>query len=221
MMSDFPEGFEPERVLYSGAESKIWLGTWMDRRIVLKQRLPKAYRNGELDEGLRISRTTGEALSLHECKLAGVRAPYVYYVNPKTGTILMSYVEGPTLTELLRKGNGSWVRPAGSSVGKLHTQGISHGDLTPSNLLVSGDEVVLLDFGLSERTNDIERFAEDLNVMIGALKSLVGERWEYLWEEFESGYLEEGSPRCRETIERLKLVQGRGRYRRKEDRRSR
>jgi len=221
MRSDFPEGFEPESVLYSGAESKIWLGAWMGRRVVLKQRLPKAYRNTELDEGLRISRTVGEALSLHECKQAGVRAPYVYYLNPKTGSMLMSYVEGPTLTELLRKGDSSWVRPAGLAVGKLHTQGISHGDLTTSNLLVSGGEVVLLDFGLSERTNDVERFAEDLNVMMGALKSLMGEEWESLWREFESGYLEEGSPGCRETIERLKLVLGRGRYRRKEERRSR
>ncbi|HYA22472.1 MAG TPA: KEOPS complex kinase/ATPase Bud32 [Thermoproteota archaeon] len=221
MRSDFPEGFEPERALYSGAESKIWLGTWMGRRVVLKHRLPKAYRNEELDEGLRVSRTVGEALSLHECKLAGVRAPYIYHVNPKTGTILMSYVEGPTLTERLRKGDSSWVRPAGSSVGKLHAQGISHGDLTPSNLLVSRDEVVLLDFGLSERTNDIEKFAEDLNVMMGALRSLVGERWGPLWREFESGYLEEGSPKCRETVERLKLIMSRGRYRRREDRRSR
>ncbi len=221
MRSDFPEGFEPERSLYSGAESEIWLGTWMGRRVVLKQRLPKAYRNEELDEGLRVSRTVGEAMSLYECKLAGVRSPYIFHIDPKIGTILMSYVEGPTLTELLRKGDASWVRQAGLAVGKLHTHGISHGDLTPSNLLVSQDEVVLLDFGLSERTNDIEKFAEDLNVMMGALKSLVGERWGSLWAEFESGYLGEGSTKCRETIERLKLIMGRGRYRRREDRRSR
>jgi len=212
MRSNFPEGFEPERLLYSGAESNIWLGTWMGRRTVLKHRLPKGYREEAIDEGLRESRTIREALSLHECKGAGVRAPYVYHVNPSQGTILMSYVEGETLTNSLRRSEPHWARSAGVSVGKLHAQGISHGDLTPSNVLISGGEIVLLDFGLSERTDDAEKFAEDLNVMRGAIESLVGHRWSVIWKEFESGYLEGSSSLGKGIVERLKLVRERGRY---------
>lgn len=221
MRSGFPEGFEPERMLYSGAESQIWLGQWMERRAVLKLRAPKGYRNAQLDETLRKSRTAGEALSLYECKRGGVRAPYVYHVNPNGGSIVMSYVKGRTLTDLLRSGDFKHARQAGVLIGRLHAQGISHGDLTPSNLLVSDGEVVLLDFGLSERTGDVEKLAEDLNVMVGALQSLVGEKWTKVWEDFESGYLESGSPSCAAALERLKQVRGRGRYRRKSERRSR
>ena len=221
MRSSFPEGFQPERLLYSGAESEIWLGTWMNRRAVLKQRLPKGYRNEELDGELRRSRTLREALSLHECKAAGVRAPYVYHVSPKTSSILMSHIDGKTLTESLREREREWLRPAGESVGKLHAEGLSHGDLTPSNLLIRGGGIVLVDFGLSERTNDVEKFAEDLNVMMGALRSLIGEGWESYWEEFESGYLGVSSPVCRDAVERLKLVRARGRYRRRSERRPR
>jgi len=221
MRSSFPEGFEPERMLYSGAESQIWLGRWMERRAVLKLRAPKRYRDAQLDDALRRSRTAAESISLHECKRAGVRAPHVYHVNAKDGVMLMSYVEGRTLTDLLRSGDFSWARSAGASIGRLHAQGISHGDLTPSNLLVSDGDLVLLDFGLSERTGDVEKFAEDLNVMLGSLQSLVGERWTSAWAEFESGYLESGSSACAAAVERLKQVRGRGRYRRKSERRYR
>lgn len=72
--------------------------------------------------------------------------------------IEMEYFPSQTLARLLDEGQGfvtSYDRVLGiykqvlAGVAHLHTLGISHGDIKPQNILVSGDRVKLTDFGCS------------------------------------------------------------------------
>jgi N6-L-threonylcarbamoyladenine synthase/protein kinase Bud32 len=98
-------------------------------------------------------------------------------------------------------------------VGMLHTAGIMHGDLTTSNLILrAGDgKCVLIDFGLSQITQEIEQRGVDLHVFFQTLKSTSPDRAELLQAAFISGYTEtfEGAA---EVIGREHEIELRGRY---------
>ena len=51
---------------------------------------------------------------------------------------------------------------------RLHEIGISHGDLTTHNVMVSEDNLHLIDFGLSRQSPELEHFGLDLQVLRGA-----------------------------------------------------
>ena len=214
-MSKFPEGFEPARSLYVGAEAEIWLGRWMDMVVVAQIRRSKGYRPKQLDERMIESRTIREANLIHEAKSAGIPTPFIYHVNPVTGAIIMSYIYGTPLKELLMSKHEPVLKRAGIMAGRLHEAHISHGDLTPSNMIVRDGEVVLLDFGLGEKTSELEKFAEDLNVMKRSLDSSFGEHSSTYWNEFEEGYVECGGDFAKSVLERLDEVWARGRYKRR------
>src|SRR5436190_3942762 len=70
--------------------------------------------------------------------------------------IVMQYVQGITLADLIRKGPVSrkhlfdLIRQIVSAVGQAHSQGIIHRDLKPQNIMVTPNgQVKLLDFGLA------------------------------------------------------------------------
>lgn len=215
-MSRFPEGFEPDRSLYLGAEAEIWLGTWMDLLVVAKIRRSKGYRLEQLNQRLIGSRTAKEANLMHEAKLAGIPTPVIYHVNPVTGVIIMSFVEGVPLKEILSAERESIVQKAGTMVSRLHKASISHGDLTPSNILVQEENMIFLDFGLGEKTSETEKLAEDLNVMKLALDSMFGELGKSHWQRFVHGYVEGGGDQSRSVLRRLEEIGARGRYRRRD-----
>ena len=47
----------------------------------------------------------------------------------------------------------------GQIVGVLHKNGVMHGDLTTSNFIISQKGLVILDFGLSQKTDKIDDYA--------------------------------------------------------------
>ena len=98
-------------------------------------------------------------------------------------------------------------------VGKLHTAGIMHGDLTTSNLILrkSDGRCVLIDFGLSQVTTEIEQRGVDIHVFFQTLESTAPERAESLKAAFITGYTEtfEGAD---DVIHREHEIGLRGRY---------
>ena len=88
----------------------------------------------------------------------------------------MEWIEGPSIRTWLEDHTGEAgvtevMRQIGQSVGKLHESNVVHGDLTTSNLILRGKEVVLIDFGLGSVSHSEEDMAVDLYVLERAFVS--------------------------------------------------
>ena len=119
----------------------------------------------------------------------------------------MERIDGPMLKLDLTQAH---VYDAGRIVGKLHTAGIIHGDLTTSNFIVRDGKCVLIDFGLSYISSEIESRGVDLHVFFQTLESTAPDHDE-LRKEFCEGYMEtfEESDEVFDRVEEIRL---RGRY---------
>ena len=140
-------------------------GAYLGKPVLVKDRVPKPYRTKELDEKIRRERTKQEVVLLHRAKFAGVKTPVVYQVDRAGTRIFMELVHAPRLKDALNAKNVGLCRKVGRLVGKLHAQGLVHGDLTTSNILLMGeDELVFIDFGLGYFSERVEDQAVDLLV---------------------------------------------------------
>jgi N6-L-threonylcarbamoyladenine synthase/protein kinase Bud32 len=184
-----------------GAEAVVTIG----KGSVTKQRLSKRYRIRSLDARLIAERTRAEARIISLARRSGVPTPILRDVTGDT--LVMERVMGPLLKEVLTTEN---VREAGRMVGRLHTSGIIHGDLTTSNIIVRNGSCVLIDFGLSLVSSEIEARGVDLHVFFQTLESTtVNHR--ALEEAFIEGYGAE-FPGSAEVLEREQEIEHRGRY---------
>ena len=173
-----------------------------------KRRVSKRYRVPALDRRLITERTRAEARLIAAARKAGVPTPVMSDIT--SDTIRMEFVDGTLLTNNL---SDTTVREAGRMVGKLHTAGIMHGDLTTSNLILrkSDGQCVLIDFGLSQVTTEIEQRGVDIHVLFQTLESTAPDRADALKTAFIAGYSEtfEGAD---EVIHREHEIELRGRY---------
>jgi N6-L-threonylcarbamoyladenine synthase/protein kinase Bud32 len=184
-----------------GAEAVVILG----KDSVEKRRCTKRYRVPSLDRRLIAERTRAEARILSQARRCGVPTPILKDVTGDT--LVMERVEGPLLKEALTPEN---VREAGRMVGRLHVGGIIHGDLTTSNIIVRDGRCVLIDFGLSLVSSEIEARGVDLHVFFQTLESTSTE-YEALRDAFTRGYREE-FPGADEVLGREQEIEHRGRY---------
>jgi len=195
------------RLIRQGAEAKLYEDTFLERRCVVKKRVEKGYRVRELDNALRFHRTREEAKLMRDAREAGVMVPRIYDVT--SDSIVMELVEGERVKEILEnRKDKELCRSIGSAIGTLHSHDIIHGDLTTSNMLVRDGELFFIDFGLGERSFEIEKKGVDLHVLLEAFTA-VGE--EDLFEDVLAGY-ESAYDRSSEVIKRVKEITMRGRY---------
>ena len=54
-----------------GAESRLYKGIYLGRRVIIKERFKKNYRHVDLDKHLTKERMKAEARAIMRCKLAG------------------------------------------------------------------------------------------------------------------------------------------------------
>lgn len=182
---------------------------------VLKERVPKGYRAAELDNFLRMGRTKREAKLIALAKRAGVPAPLIRHVDPAKGVIEMSHVEGDKLKDVLndlqQKKRIEVCRIIGEHVGRLHAHHIVHSDLTTSNMIFTGSQVVFIDFGLGEINESIESKGVDLLLFKKALHSahwrVAEECFTAAIESYKNTY-----EKAEEVLARLKTIERRGRY---------
>ena len=132
-----------EQTLFKkGAEASLYLADWHGRKVIIKIRVPKRYRPEALDEQIRSYRTVHEPQLMHEAKAAGVPTPLIYMVNVAEAAITMEYVEGQQIKQLLNKvptakDDKNYALQIGELIGKLHSHGLIHGDLTTSNMILN------------------------------------------------------------------------------------
>jgi len=205
-------------LIKKGAEASLYLETWHGRKVVLKKRLVKKYRVPELDKEIRVQRTKHEPSIIHKAKEAGVPTPVIYMVDIASSTIIMEFVEGKRLKEILdvlpleeRKKLCHYV---GLLVGRLHKSGIIHGDLTTSNMILTPEgRVVFIDFGLSEQSFELEDRGVDLHLMKRALLSTHFAHAEECFKFIMNGYMEVmGEAEAKEVLSKVKEIEKRGRY---------
>ena len=169
---------------------------------VLKKRIVKSYRVKGLDEKLRRERTRSEARLLHKAKLAGVKCPVVLQIDDFD--IYMSFIEGerPSMNE-------NECKIAGELLASLHQADIIHGDYTPANLIKNKEGIHVIDFGLGFVSKKAEDKAVDILLLKRAVFSKHPSIAKKCFDAVTKGY------RNKEVLERLKLVESRGRYKKK------
>ncbi len=184
-----------------GAEATVEIG---DERVT-KRRLPKSYRHPDLDARLRRDRTVLEARLTSEARRAGVPTPVVYDVDPEEGLLVFERVGEADLREAL---TAERVRDVARHLAAIHGAGVVHGDPTTRNVRVGPDRTYLIDFGLGYNTDDAEDYAMDCHVFAQSLAGTADDA-ESLRATFEETYAEVGDE---EVLDRLREVEGRGRY---------
>ncbi|MDD3993639.1 MAG: KEOPS complex kinase/ATPase Bud32 [Candidatus Nanoarchaeia archaeon] len=203
------------KIICQGAEAKIYL----EEDKIIKQRIPKTYRNQILDEKIRYSRNKKEAKILYKAKKLNLNVPKIYNFNEKKqipqdkDKLILEYINGEKLSDFLDsyslKKQMNIMKKFGKQVGLLHENDIIHSDLTTSNTILKKNKVYIIDFGLSYISKKIEDKAVDIHLIKQALNAKHYKNYENLYLSFLEGY---NPNEKREILNRLEIVEKRGRY---------
>ena len=206
-------------LMKKGAEASLYLATWHGKQVVIKTRLPKTYRPAQLDLAIRRFRTVHEPQLMHEAKRAAVPTPTIFMVDVENAAIIMEYIEGAQAKQFLNSGISKAKRQnfcvkIGELIGQLHTHGIVHGDLTTSNMILTGkDTVFLVDFGLGDKTMEVEAKGVDLHLLKRALQSTHYLFADECFAAAMQGYTAVlGEKASEKVLEKIKEIERRGRY---------
>jgi len=169
---------------------------------------------------VRRLRTLHEADIIHRAKEAGVPTPLIYQVDAGTSSIVMEYIEGERVRDIVNtlgdEENVELFRLIGLEAGRLHSAGLIHGDLTTSNMIMVHGRIVFIDFGLGEISREVEERGVDVNLMRRMLASNHFTRQAMLFDAFKDGYREAMGLEADEVLARVDEIARRGRYIEKE-----
>ncbi|MCX6814081.1 MAG: KEOPS complex kinase/ATPase Bud32 [Candidatus Aenigmarchaeota archaeon] len=201
------------KIIQRGAEAVLYLEERDGDKVLVKDRLPKGYRIPQLDEKIRTQRTKREESLILKARRAGVNAPNI--VEARESKIIMEWIEGKkikdTLNSMPRSQRMEIYKLIGESIGKLHSNGIIHGDLTTSNMIFKDGRLYIIDFGLGKISGKIEDQAVDLYLLYEALKSTHLKRLNEAWEGILKAYKQNYS-KSKEVLNRVLKIEKRRRY---------
>lgn len=208
-----------------GAEAKLYTGTFLGQEVVVKERFSKKYRHPALDTQLTRDRHRAEVRALAKCKQIGVRVPTMYLADNITTTIVMenmntSITARDFINNMLEEKKTAQLSKLavliGQTVAKMHSNGLIHGDITTSNILVLLDNnsinLVMIDFGLSFQEGVAEDKGVDLYVLERAFLS-THPNTEELFEEIMEAYKTKAGKQAAEVIKKFEEIRLRGRKR--------
>jgi Kae1-associated kinase Bud32 len=213
-----------QKLISSGAEANLFLVAKKESSTVrnlgvlcIKDRVAKKYRLKQIDDKIRKLRTKQETKLLEKAGKI-INVPKIIQTNSKENNqfkIYMNYVRGKKLSENLEKLSKNQAEKVcnqiGESIAKLHDNEIIHGDLTTSNLILDKDNKVwFIDFGLGFISLKLEDKAVDLHVLKQAVEARHYQHHEIFWKSILKGYKK--SKNNLGVIERLRIVESRGRY---------
>ncbi len=173
-----------------GAESVVRFTSYHGRDTVIKMRIPKTYRNLQLDNSIRLIRLRNELSIILKGKEIGIPFPNVYDVDTNNFSTTYERIDGGTLRSYLRTSNGfnSTMAELGNYVGKMHAAGITHGDLTVSNILVTKEgQPYFIDTSMGKADSEIEDMAVDIYLFDESLKAATNNFHNYM-DAFRMGY---------------------------------
>ena len=141
-----------------GAESIMYETKIAGVPMLIKFRNKKLWRIDKIDEELRERRTKKEAKLLIYAKKAGAAVPGVAAIGKYS--IFMQKVGGKLLKD--SKPSAHDMQTIGRYLALLHANGITHGDFTSANILLTKNGPFIIDFGLGVFSNSEEEKALDL-----------------------------------------------------------
>ncbi len=199
-----------------GAEALVYLkGSYL-----VKERIKKRYRINEIDEKIRRFRTSLEASLITEARRNSINAPTILDIDKKNFKIIMEFLNGSRLKEYLMQCDNNEVKTVcqkiGEAIGRMHSAGIIHGDLTTSNMLLKDGEVYFIDFGLGFFSKRIEDYGTDLKLLKEALQSTHFKILKICWVNILKGYKKEYRE-ADKVIEKVKEIEKRVRYAQKQE----
>ncbi|HDN96294.1 MAG: Kae1-associated kinase Bud32 [Thermoplasmata archaeon] len=199
-----------------GAEAEIYLSSWRGRKVVIKRRIRKKYRIEKIDSQIREQRTKREALLIISARKAGVSVPIIYDVRLQRKEIVMQYIEGERLKDVIDMKSKEWQKKIcymiGKSIANLHKNSIIHGDLTTSNMIYKNGKLYFIDFGLGSKSKEIEDMGVDLHLLMEAFKS--AHRNEALFEWVTEAYMK-NFENGKKVLKKVEEIAKRGRYMRR------
>ena len=216
-----------EKIIRKGAEASLYYGHWFGKEVIFKYRIPKKYRIEELDRKIRTERTLNEARALIRVKNYGINVPQVFEIDSTNSTIVMKYIQGNKLKDILSDLDDNLKKKYFNEIGKmiaiLHRMGHIHGDITTSNIIVTPqNQIFLIDFGLHEYSDTIEDKSVDIHLLKRVLISSHGEYYKCCFNAFLQGYNSEyekmDDKDAVEIIKNIDAVESRGRYIKPEER---
>jgi N6-L-threonylcarbamoyladenine synthase/protein kinase Bud32 len=143
-----------------------------------------------------------------------VRTPILWDIDLEEMSLVMEKITGTQIKDVLSSGDEkirtNICRKLGENIARLHEGGIIHGDLTTSNLILKGDEIVFIDFGLGKFSDLVEDKGVDLLVLKKALQSIHYQIAEVCFQCILEGYEEISG--AGEVRIKIKEIQSRGRY---------
>ena len=140
-------------LLSQGAEGKIYLGEFLSKKCLIKERFEKKYRVKELDKKLTKNRMLNESRNIFRASKLGIKVPTLYFVDLIERKIYMEYLENSCQLKVILQSIYSKedISPykalldkisqdLGTMISKLHSADLIHGDLTPSNIILKVKE---------------------------------------------------------------------------------
>ncbi len=152
----WPEGYERIGLLGVGGMGEVHLARdpLLGREVAIKLVLP-----GLHGEPMILERLQREARIMSSLKHSGIVAVHrLVPLGEESAAIVMEYVDGGNLRDLIRKHGSSFPvgevlrisREIASALRVAHQHGIVHRDLKPENILITSDgSVKVTDFGLA------------------------------------------------------------------------
>lgn len=170
--------FKIVRRIGQGAQGEVYLAhdSRLDRNVALKTLTANrrsttkdsapAARSGAAGHGQdAAAQLLDEARIVSQINHPGIVAIYDADEDHGIPYLVLEYAEGETLAERLRTHGALPAQDAATiaaqllaALGAAHAKGVMHRDVKPSNVMLSGDTVRLMDFGIARlRSGDAER----------------------------------------------------------------
>ena len=147
-------GFVLKKLLGEGGMAEVWYAeNEIGKPAAVKILFEKLTRNEQI-----VERFHNEAVMMVKLKHPNIRQVYGYgYLNNRH-CIVMEYLEGDDLSDMMKKGRRftdaelrTWWNQIVSALNYTHAQGIVHRDIKPSNIFLDEDgNIKLLDFGIAK-----------------------------------------------------------------------
>jgi len=204
-------------IIKQGAEAILYINSFEDQKVLVKERIKKRYRISQIDEKIRRTRTKKEVNLLTSARKIGVLTPTILHVDYKLSKIYMEFIDGIVVKDLLNSKNVTEAEikkiceKIGTAIGKLHSINLIHGDLTTSNMILRGEDLYFIDFGLGEHSRRIEDKGVDLNLLYEAISSTHFRILKLCWEAIIKAYKKEYAE-AEKVLKQIEEIEQRGRY---------